>query len=351
MTIVAFIIIFGVIVIAHELGHFLLAKKNGIKVNEFAIGMGPALFKKKMGDTVYAIRLLPIGGACVFEGEDGNYEGEHKEGDIVEGSFNSVGVWARIACVLAGPFFNIILALLLSFILLSFSGTDLPVIQGITEGYPASEAGIKEGDVITKMNGSNIKLYREITLASMLNAGDDFDIQYKRDGEVYNTTITPMYDEETARYYIGFTGVGEYYEPSGFEIIKYGYYEVRFSLISTIKGLSMLLTGSLDKDDVAGPVGMVVMVDDIIEGASPYGIMSVILTLINFAILISVNLGIMNLLPIPALDGGRLVFLLIEVVRGKPISPQKEGFVHLLGFVALLVIMVLVLFNDISKFF
>ena len=355
MTIVIFILIFGVIVTAHELGHFLLAKKNGIKVNEFAIGMGPALFKTQKGETLYAIRLLPIGGACIFEGEDGIYkDGEDSESEAtrdIKGSFNSANVWARIACVIAGPVFNVILAFLLALVLVGLSGTDLPVIQGITEDYPASEAGIKAGDIITKVNGNKTRLYREVSLESMINNGEPIEIEYERAGESFTTEITPKYSEEDARYYIGIIGSGEYYQPKGIEVVKYGFYEVRFSFISTLKGLLLLVTGKLGGDDLAGPVGMAVMVDDIVETASPYGFMPVFLTLINFSILISVNLGIMNLLPLPALDGGRLVFLFIEVVRGKPVSPQKEGFVHFLGFVALMILMVVVLFNDIQRLF
>ena len=362
MTIIAFILIFGIVVIAHEFGHFLLAKLNGIRVVEFAVGMGPTILKFTKGETRYALKLLPIGGACMFEGEDGKVEAEPedaiREQDVPtntlpkrkSGSFQDANVWARISSVIAGPIFNLVLAFLLALIIVGFSGTDLPVITSTMEGYPASEAGLQAGDVITKINGNKVHIYREVTLESYLNKGEPMEIEYKRGDTVYSTIVVPKYSEEDARYYIGFTG-GPVEDCKGFSLVKYGYYEVRFSLKSTFKSLAMLVQGKVSKDEVAGPVGIAVAIDDTIEAATPYGISTVVLSMINIAILLSVNLGVLNLLPLPALDGGRLIFLLIEVVRGKPIDPEKEGIVHFIGFVALMVLMVFVLFNDISRLF
>ena len=157
VTLIVFILVFSIVVIAHELGHFLIAKLNGIKVLEFAIGMGPALVKFTKGETKYVLRLLPLGGACMFEGEDGVYSSkeEGNEKQKTEGSFSEAKVWARIATVFAGPFFNIILAFLLSLIVVGFSGTMKPTINGLKDGYPAKEAGLEVGDVITKMDGTS----------------------------------------------------------------------------------------------------------------------------------------------------------------------------------------------------
>lgn len=349
MTIVAFILIFSVVVIAHEFGHFLLAKVNGIKVNEFAVGMGPALIKFTKGETRYVLRLLPIGGACMFEGEDGIYKDDATK-EKPSGCFQDASVWARISSVVAGPLFNIVLAFLLSLIVVGFTGSDVPIIQDVMEDFPAEEAGLQAGDVITHINGERVCLYREVTLASFINKGETLDIGYERNGERGEASVTPKFDEADGRYYIGVIG-GEIVEAKGFSVFKYAAYEVRYWLKSTFKSLAMLVQGKVSKDDVAGPIGIATVIDDAIEETAPYGISVVVLTMINIAILLSVNLGVLNLLPLPALDGGRLVFLLIEAVRGKPIPPEKEGMVHFIGFVALMVLMVFVVFNDLSRIF
>lgn len=356
LTVIVFVLVFGIVVMAHEFGHFIIAKLNGIKVLEFSVGMGPTLLKFTKGETRYALKLLPIGGACMFEGEDGNYTEDYakKSGDN-DGSeggkgFNEVNVWARIATVFAGPFFNIILAFLLSVILVNFSGVVLPVIASLTPEYPAKEAGLQEGDIITHIDGERVYLQDEVSMASALNRGEAIEIGFIRNGEKYTTTIQPKYSQEDGRYYIGFV-IGEAYECKGFDLIKYSVYEVRYWLKTTIKSLAMLVQGKLSANDLSGPVGIAVAIDETIEVAKPYGIPTVVLTMINFAILLSVNLGVMNLLPLPALDGGRLLFLAIEVVRGKPIPPEKEGAVHFVGFVALMLLMVFVLYNDIARIF
>lgn len=354
VTLIVFILVFSVIVVAHEFGHFIIAKLNGIKVLEFSVGMGPSIVQYTKGETKYVLKLLPIGGACMFEGEDGVYS-EKKEDDNdtevkVEGAFNDANVWARIATVFAGPFFNIILAFLLSLIVVGFSGVVKPVINGVTEGYPAMEAGLMKGDIITEMNGENIYLQGEVSLISSLNNGEPIEIEYMRNGENLTTTIVPKFSEEDNRYYIGFT-IGEHYECKGLDLIKYSACEVRYWLNATVKSLIMLVKGQLTANDLSGPVGIAVTIDETIEEVKPYGIPTLVLTMINFAVLLSVNLGVMNLLPLPALDGGRLLFLFVEVLRGKPIPPEKEGVVHFIGFVALMILTVFVLYNDLAKIF
>lgn len=356
VTIIVFVLIFSIVVISHELGHFLLAKKNGIHVVEFSVGMGPTILRHKGKETMYTLKLLPIGGACMFEGEDGitsemdgEIEGQPKK--EVEGTFQSASVWGRISTVFAGPFFNILLAFLLSLIVVGFGATDKPVIMGTMEGYPAAEAGIQAGDTILRINGERIHLYREVSLISYANRGENLEIEYARDGKKYTTQIKPAYDSETGRYYIGLQGAGEYTKCKNLEVIKYGYYEVRYWLISTFKSLGMMFQGQVKADDLAGPVGIAQVIGETIEETKPMGLPTVVLTMINIAILLSVNLGVLNLLPLPALDGGRLVFLLIEVVRGKPIPPEKEGVVHFIGFVVLMLLMVFVMYNDIMRLF
>lgn len=348
MTIVLFVLVFGVIVVGHELGHFLLAKANGITVVEFSVGMGPKLLRFKKGGTEYSLRLLPIGGACMFEGEDGL---DNDNGTPSEGAFPNASVWARISTVFAGPFFNFILAYILAMIVVGYAGSDKPVINGLLDGYPAQEAGMQPGDVITRMNGERIYVAREIWLNTYVGAGETMEVEFLRDGEKHTVTLVPKYDEEEGRYLLGFNGYGEYVDCRNGGIFKYSYYEVRYSLRATIKSLGMLVQGKASKDDISGPIGVAQVIGEVKEQAEPYGIWMVILNMINIALLLSVNLGVMNLLPLPALDGGRLVFLIIEAIRGKPVPPDKEGMVHFAGFVVLMVLMVFVMFNDISRLF
>ena len=347
MTIIFFILIFGVIVLSHEFGHYLLGRMNGIHVMEFAIGMGPKLFGFHKNGTDYVLRLFPIGGACMFEGDDGLNEEQGEQPS--EYSFNGASVWARISTVIAGPIFNFILAFLLSLFLVGYGGSDMPVIIGVIEGYPAAEAGMEPGAKIRSMNGEKICVAREIYLNTYLNGAEPMVVEYEQDGSLYSVTLTPKYNEETGRYLLGFNRYGEYVEAKGLKLFQYGYYEVRYSLKATIKSLGMLIQGKATKNDVSGPIGIAQIIDEVAEETAPYGPMVLVLNLCNIALLLSVNLGVMNLLPLPALDGGRLVFMLIEAVRGKPIPPDKEGMVHFAGFVALMVLMVFVMYNDIVK--
>jgi regulator of sigma E protease len=346
ISIIIFFIIFGVLVTSHEFGHFIVAKSGGIRVNEFFVGMGPTIWKKKKGETLYSIKLLPIGGACVFDGMDPI--AEEKEG-YDEHSFLNAPVWRRIATLFAGPFANFIIAYLLAVILVSFSAWNFPVINKMTEESAAAEAGLLPGDKIISVDGEKVYMAGEVTLISQFAEGSPMDIVYEREGEVHETTLVPKYSEEDKRYYMG-VYLGEFGEIKGAQALKYAWYEVRFDFKNTYRSLALLVKGKLSKDDVSGPVGMVKIVDDTYNEVKPYGISSVILTMMSLTVLLSVNLGIMNLLPLPALDGGRLIFQFIEVIVGKPVPPEKEGFVHMVGMVALLGLMVFVLFNDITKF-
>ena len=374
-TVILFLIIFGVVVISHEFGHFLIGRRNGIRVIEFAVGMGPTLFSFTKNGVKYSLKLLPIGGACMFDGEDGMMaqEDERDEGGIrrrammeaevplpkdvadagteAQGiAFTEAGVWKRIATVFAGPFFNFILAFVVAVVLTAFAGADLPVIGGISEDSAAQEAGLMEGDVITKINHEKIHFYREVMVISAMNNGEALDIHYTRDGQDGFTTVTPRYDENDGRYYIGIIGAGEYLDCNPLQVFQYGFYEVEYYAKTTYKSLGMLIRGQVGKDDVSGPVGIAQFVGESYDEAEEnYGTSSAILTMLEIVVLLSVNLGILNLLPLPALDGGRLLFMFVEVIRGKPVSPEKEGMVHFAGLVVFMVLMVFIMYNDIMK--
>lgn len=357
MTFILFIIIFGIVVLSHEFGHFIIAKLNGIHVVEFSIGMGPTLCSFKKRETKYSIKLFPIGGACMFEGEDGLEAGKDKEkadGDKTaepEGSFLNANVWARIATVAAGPIFNFILAFFFAVILVTMSLTDRPVVSSVVDGGAAQEVGLAEGDRIVSIDGEKTYLFRDIQLMFAASRGKAMEIVYERDGGKNSVTLTPVYNEEAGVYQMGIYG-GIYEQSEGIGVLRDAWYEMRYCIRATYKSLGMLLTGNFKKEDVAGPVGIAVnVVGKTYDTAKEYGVKSVVLNMMNIVLLLSVNLGILNLLPLPALDGGRLVFLLIEVVRRKPVPPEKEGIVHFVGMVFFMGLMVVVLFNDLINIF
>lgn len=348
-NLIAIIITFGVIVFVHEFGHFIFAKMNGIKVNEFSIGMGPSVATWTRGETDYSIRALPIGGYCLMEGM--NEESDNKN------AYNKKSVLARLSVSLAGPLFNFILAFLFAIVISHFYSIDPPVLTEIIPNSAASEAGFEVGDKIVALDGKKIYNYREIHLYSMMNSPEKpVEITYQRDGQEHVVTLTRKKDPETGNYLFGFYSVGR--RASGFgEEIEYAALEVRLEIKMTLESVKMIFTGKASKDSLMGPVGIGSTMNDIIEEAKENSaeqtewarFIVVVLNVINFAVLLSANLGVMNLLPIPALDGGKVLFLLIEGISGKPVPPEKEMIVNGVGVVLLMLLMVFVFFNDLGN--
>ena len=342
MKIVIAILIFSIIIIFHELGHFLLAKANGIRVNEFCLGLGPTLIGFTKGETKYSLKLLPIGGACMMEGED------EESGD--DRSFGKKSVWARISVVAAGPIFNFIMAFVGAFILLCNTGYDLPVLTGVTPGYPAQEAGLQAGDTIIKMGKSRIHFFRDINTYMQFHPGEEVTVTYERDGERYQTELAaPKYNEEYGYHMYGFQASVEREKGNILETLKYSVYEVRYWISVTLKSVKALVTGRVSVNDMSGPVGIVDMIGDGYEQSVSYGYFAAFLQMLYITIFLSANLGVMNLLPLPALDGGRLFFMIVEVIRGKRIDPDKEGMVHFIGMMLLFAFMLFIIFNDVRK--
>lgn len=344
LSIIIAIIIFSIIILFHELGHFLLAKANGIRVNEFCLGLGPTLVGFTKGETKYSIKLLPFGGACMMEGEDENSDDER--------SFTKKSVWARMSVVAAGPIFNFIMAFVFAVILIATVGYDKPVLSDVMEGYAADEAGLMAGDVIVEMNNKNIHFYREVSVYSMFHPGEAIELTYERDGELFQTNLIPKFDEESGRYLYGFIGAPQREKCGFFETIQYGVHELNYWIYTTVLSLKSLFTGGVSVNQLSGPVGIVQNIGDTYEQSVVNdGYFYAFLNMLNWAILLSANLGVMNLLPIPALDGGRLLFMIIEALRGKPIDPKKEGLVHMIGLLLLFGLMFVVMANDIRKLF
>ncbi|WP_444147119.1 RIP metalloprotease RseP [Blautia stercoris] len=425
LNILVAIIIFSVIVVFHELGHFLLAKKNGIEVTEFSLGMGPRLLSTVKGNTRYSLKLFPIGGSCMMVGEDGEEDGP--------GSFGHASVWGRISVVAAGPIFNFILAFVFALVITSVMGYDPPKVLSVEENSPAEEAGLQVGDIITSFQGKHISIGRDISLYESLYGmqqdqikmtvkrdGKKIDLNFKAasekkymlgfsyvpDGEPEITEVfvdgammkagvlagdvitavdgTKVSTGEELQTYLGEHPLGEnavtitvsrdgkekeftvqptvrtqvstgfvynlYREKTNFfGVLKYSAVEVRYWISSTIDSLGLLIKGTFRVNDLSGPVGIVDAIGSSVEEAKSEGTVVMWMQMFYWAILLSANLGVMNLLPLPALDGGRLVFLLIEAVTKKKVNPNIEGMIHFAGFVLLMALMVFVFMNDIKR--
>lgn len=349
VTVIFFIIIIGILITSHEFGHYIVGTMCGARVNEFTVGFGPKLFSYYKGDTLFCVRLLPLGGACIFDGAEGIAE---DAADLDEHSLPNLPPLKRAATLVAGPFFNFLLSFLLGLILVGFTGADLPVIGSIMEDSAAEEAGLMAGDTIRKIDGEHVHLYREVSMISAMYSGDkSMNIEFERNGERHSVTLTPKYSEEDQRYYIGFTGGSEILKCNPLQIFQYAAYEVQYWMRYTIRSLGMLFTGKVGIDALSGPVGMAGMVNDTYEEVKPYGIKSIILTMMNLLLLLSINVGIINLLPLPAFDGGKLIFALIELLSGHRVPPEKEAIVHLVGTVGIIILMVVVMYHDIARLF
>ena len=341
MSYILALIIFSAIVIFHELGHFLLAKWNGIEVIEFSLGMGPRLLSHVWGDTRYSLKLLPIGGSCQMVGEE--------EASDSEGAFGNKSVWARIAVVAAGPVFNFILAWVLALIIVGSVGYDNTMVDIIPDSA-AAEAGMEDGDQIISINGSRTWLYREVSLYSSLHQGQTATVVFERNGEKQTVVLTPK-QSDTGAYLYGFSRTVQREKGGALETVGYSCAEIRYWLKATVESLKMLIGGQVGLEEMSGPVGIVSTIGDTYKESRVDGWYYVTMNMIMIAILLSVNLGVMNLLPIPALDGGRLVFLIREAIRGKAIPQEKESMVHFAGFVLLMGLMAVILFSDLHKLF
>ena len=318
------------------------------------MGFGPRLLSwvsKKTGIR-YSLKLLPLGGSCAMLGEFGEDEDEKEEIPDVKGvSFFDKGPLAKMAVIAAGAIFNFILAFVFSFVILSWAGIDLPVLAGTSEGMPAQTAGLQEGDVITKLDGRKIHLSREISMYLMYSGQDLVQVEYQRYDEssaswtTGHTVIQP--ELKDGRYYLGVILRGyRSAAESPLQLLQYSAYEVRYWILTVIDSLKMIAGGKVSTNDIAGPVRIVTIIDQTVEENTQYGFVTVVMNLLNLMVMFSANLGVMNLLPFPALDGGRLVFLLWELVTRHPVSQRVEGAVNMAGMALLMTFMVFVIFND-----
>lgn len=343
MKILIAILIFSILVLFHEFGHFITAKKLGIKVNEFWLGMGPTIFSFVKGETKYCLKAIWIGGACVMEDEENAQVNDSR-------AFNSAPRWKRALVVVAGPAFNMILAYIFGLIVILMIGVYKPTVGQVMANYPAERAGISEGDEILKLNGYRIHFFNEISVYNFLHPGEEIKVTYLHDGKRNTTTIIPQLDE-SGRYLIGISGGTEYTKLNIGEALLYGAYEVKYQIYTTIQSLGMLFNGRVSPTEVSGPVGIVNFVGDVYEESSQDGVFYVLVNMFNIITMLSANLGLMNLLPISALDGGKLLIYLFESIFRRELSEKLAVYINAAGFMVLLLLMIFATTSDIMKLF
>ena len=348
MGIVIAIIIFGLIVTVHEFGHFICAKLSGIKVLEFSVGMGPKLLQKQKGETKYSLRLLPLGGYCAMEGEDATNSDPR--------SFRNAKLWKRMVVLVAGAGMNFVLGFIAIVIYISmmdgvptttvsnFSRTeDDGVITYYSESY---ETGLEKGDKIISVDGTRVYSIIDFNYVfNVMKEHEGHEVIVKRNGEKLKLDDVSFRIKDGSDKFVDFGVV--YKNKNPLTVLK-GSGE-NFMSMTHIIGLSLkqLFSGQVEKEEVSGPVGVVTVINDAAKDAE--NVKESIFNLFYMMALISINVGIFNLLPIPGLDGGRLLFCFIELVRRKPIKPEHEGYVHLAGMVLLFGIMIFATYNDIVK--
>ncbi len=358
VSILAALIILGVVVTIHEFGHFIVGKLSGIAVTEFAVGMGPKLISWKGKETVYSIRALPLGGFCAFVGED--------EDNPDPRAMNNQPVWKRFLTVLAGPFMNFLLAFIMAVVLIAssaipnpYSVITLPVLYSVDENMPAGRAGLQAGDTVLMVDGEEITpndagvdvLRKRI---SEVGDGNALTLTIDRNGEQLDVSLAPEFNEEEGRVLIGIVFSAQYEEydanlitavPEAFELLGK-------TVVNTVAFLKDMVSGLLrgmgvQEGSVSGVVGIVSSVSTDMQMSFSAGFATGVYSILFWLLNISLSLGIMNLLPIPALDGGRLVFLAFEGIRRKPLNREKEAIVNLVGFAILILLMIVVTVSDV----
>ena len=321
---------FGILILVHELGHFLAARKAGVDVEEFAIGMGPTIWKKQGKHTLYSIKLLPIGGFVLLEGED--------EASDSARAFNNKSKLSRIGILVAGALMNILFGLLLIIIMYSTSGADGFVTRTIREVSLPEQTAFQAGDTIVKLDGYGTLNYTDVNFAISNIDSETTTATVLRDGERIKLEDVPFIKAESG-YKLGVTME---VEPFNLWTVLKNSLTQCLSMVRLVwVSLVYLVTGKVGLSQLTGPVGITAMIEETVH----FGITPVL----NIVSLIAVNLGVVNLLPLPALDGGRIFFILVEAVIRKPIPPQKEGLVHMIGFILLMVLTVFVFVNDIIR--
>lgn len=397
MSIIVAILALGFLIFFHELGHFLAAKLCGVGVLEFSIGMGPRILSRVYRNTRYSLKLLPFGGSCAMLGEDsagsGDFltaegepaaegiealPGEHltaeddpwidfdgvrfRKSEIPKRSFQNKSNAQRFLICIAGVVNNFILAFLLSLLVVCFCGFDKPIVLSAAENSPAAEADFQQGDILQSISVDGhakrtLYSYRELYIWLYLHSGDfqensEISVKLKRDGESITETFRPYYDAESQKYRLGLSMFGGRIAADGpAELIGDAAAELRYNVLVVLDSIQLIAKGQVSRNEVMGPVGTVSVMSSTVQESTRYGLFNAFLVLLELCVMLSANLGVMNLLPIPALDGGRLLVIIIESLLRRRLDPKIEEKINTVGMLLLLALMVLILGNDLFNLF
>lgn len=336
-TILAAIVLFGVLITVHELGHFLAAKGTGMLVTEFSIGFGPKLFQKKVGETLYSLRLCPLGGYNRIAGME---PGEA----VTPRGFNGRPLWARMLVILAGPFMNFLLPFLLFFGIFAVSGLTLPVnkpvVGSLMEGYPGAAAGLQAGDRLVSINGQKLEKWNDINSLVQENGPKPGKVVIERNGQEMTLTLQPRFDGESKRFLIGVRPPLEHRQLSLWESLKTAGLAVGKTTVAMVDGLRKMITGKV-RADIAGPIGVAHMAGDVAsQGAVPY---------LEFMAFLSLNLAVLNLVPIPALDGGQFLVLVVEGLLGHALAPKAKEIIQMIGVACIVALTIFATMHDLLQ--
>lgn len=328
--IIGAVFVFSLLIITHELGHFTLAKLNGVKVEEFAIGMGPKVFSIKGKETVYMLKAFPIGGYVKMLGE----EDECKD----PRAFSEKSAIRRLSIILAGPIMNLILPVIIFVCVAYIQGFPTTKLASVVDNYPAAQSGIQKGDIITSINNNKIITWDDVITNLYLNKDDNLSVVVDRNGESKSFNVKPIKDEERGQYLLGI--VSDYNKkPSIGKAVNYGFKQTGSLINQMVESIKGIFKGKVSKDDIGGPVTIIRMSGEVAK----HGLIS----LLTFSAFLSINLAIMNLLPFPALDGGWTILLLFEIITGRKPNEKFVGIINYAGFILLMVLMVVIAVKDI----
>ncbi|MBQ9378005.1 MAG: RIP metalloprotease RseP [Schwartzia sp.] len=340
ITILASIFVFGLLVLFHEFGHFVMAKATGMRVDEFAIGFGPKLISRKYGETVYSIRCVPLGGFNDIAGMD---PGDNEAG---ERGYCEKPIWKRMVVIFAGPLMNFLLPIVIFFFIFMAVGVSepstRPELGELIPDQPAAMAGLRKGDVVESINGVPVEAWDDIVRLVRAADGQPLKFAYRRDGEARQATVIPIYDKQEKRMMIGAMSPLDAHMPGVLEAAGMALWKTGYIIRQMIVGLVTIFTGE-SAAELAGPLGVAQMAGTVARIGFA--------ALMNFAALLSLNLGIINLLPVPALDGGHLVTLLVEALRGKPLGEKALRYTQMAGITVLVALMLFATKNDVVRIF